>query len=198
MMNVRIFLMCILSLLVIGCATTAPDKPPEKKQAVKKVRPPVDPKATVAYEMALIAMRSGNTQKAEKQFKKLADDYPKFSGPHNNLGIIYYRDGKIKEAQIAFENALKINENSVVGLNYLGIISRGKGEFKQAQSFYEKALQADPGYAYAHLNYGILLELYMGKFSEALEHYKRYQELVKEEDKKVKGWIIDLGRRVKN
>ncbi len=196
-MNARIFLIFTLVLLVAGCATTDSGDISEKGRAAVKVRPNVDPKVTIAYEMALVSMRAGNTSKAEKQFKKLASDYPQFSGPHNSLGIIYYRNGQIDEAKTAFENALKINPDSVVSLNYLGIISRNEGEFKRAQSFYEKALRADRDYAYAHLNYGILLELYMGKLAEALKHYKQYQELTKEEDKKVKGWIIDLERRVK-
>lgn len=197
-MNARIILIFTLILVVAGCATTGSGDPSEKGRAVVKVRPNVDPKITIAYELALVSMRAGNTSKAEKQFKKLASDYPQYSGPHNSLGILYYRDDKIDEAVIAFNNALKINSDSVVSLNYLGIISRGKGKFKQAQSYYEKALQADRDYAYAHLNYGILLELYMGKLPEALKHYKQYQALTKEEDKKVNGWIIDLGRRVKN
>lgn len=196
-MNARMALILVLALLVAGCATTGSGDLQEKGKAAVKFRPKVDPKITLAYEKALISMRAGNTSKAEKQFKKLASDYPQYSGPQNSLGILYYRDDKIDEAIIAFNDALKINPNSVVSLNYLGIISRGKGEFKQAQSYYEKALQADRDYAYAHLNYGILLELYMGKLPEALKHYKRYQELTKEEDKKVKGWIIELERRIK-
>lgn len=197
-MKARIFIILVLSLLVASCATTSSTGVAEKRKSVKKIHPKVDPKITVAYEMALISMRAGNTSKAESQFNKLINDYPEYSGPHNNLGILYYREDKIDKATKAFENALKINPDSVVSLNYLGIISRGKGDFKQAQSYYEKALQADPDYAYAHLNYGILLELYMGKLPEALNHYKRYQELTEEEDKKVKGWIVDLGRRIKN
>ena len=196
-MNVRLFLMFILSLLLAGCATTGSDDSSENIRAADRSPPKVDPKATAAYEMALVSMRAGDASGAEKQFEKLAKDHPEFSGPNNNIGILHYRDGDVQKAKLAFENALKINPNSVVSLNYLGIISRGHGEFKQAQGFYEKALQADPNYAYVHLNYGILLELYMGKLSEALMHYKRYQELTEEEDKKVKGWIIELGRRVK-
>jgi len=193
--------MIVLTMAVTGCATIesggSSGGAVGDKKIVKKVYPAVDPKITVAYEMALRSMRAGDTAKAEQQLKKLADDYPQFSGPHNNLGILYYRDGKLDEATTAFGNALKINPDSVVSLNYLGIISRGKGEFKQAQDYYEKALQVDPDYAYAHLNYGILLELYMGKLPEALVHYKRYQELNKEDDKKVSGWIVDLDRRIK-
>lgn len=196
-MNVRILLTCALAVVAAGCATTGSDKPAEKVKKAEIVRPNVDPKITIAYELALVSMRAGNTSKAEKQFKKLSSDYPQYSGPHNSLGILYYRDGKIDEAKASFKNALEINSDSVVSLNYLGIISRGEGKFEQAQGYYEQALQVDNDYAYAHLNYGILLELYMGKLPEALKHYKRYQELTKEEDKKVKGWIVDLERRVK-
>jgi tetratricopeptide (TPR) repeat protein len=197
-MNARILLILVLAIMVAGCVTTGSGDSSDFVRAADRAPPKVDPKASASYEMALVSMRAGNTSKSEKQFKKLSNDYPEFSGPHNNLGIIHYREGNIKEAQSAFEEALKINPDSVVSLNYLGIISRGKGEFKQAQVFYEKALRADPNYAYAHLNYGILLELYMGKLSDALMHYKRYQELTEEEDKKVNGWIVELGRRVKN
>lgn len=197
-MNARIVFMLALALFVAGCATTGSGGKSGKSRAAQKIIPKVDPKAAASYELALTAMRSGNAERAEKLFKRLTIAYPEFSGPHNNLGILYYGDGKVSEAIAAFEDALKINPDSVVSLNYLGIISRGKGDFKQAQSFYENALQVDPDYAFAHLNYGILLELYMGKLSKALMHYKRYQELTEEKDKKVAGWIIELGRRVKN
>jgi tetratricopeptide (TPR) repeat protein len=197
-MNDRVLLIPVLALLLAGCVTTGSGGSSELVRAADRAPPKVDPKAAGAYEMALVSMRAGNTSRAEKQFNKLAKDHPEFSGPHNNLGILHYREGNIEKAISAFENALKINPDSVVSLNYLGIISRGKGEFKQAQGFYERALQADPNYAYVHLNYGILLELYMGKLPDALKHYKRYQALTEEEDKKVKGWIIELGRRVKN
>ncbi len=197
-MNARILLMLVLAFLLAGCVTTGSDGSSDFVRAADKAPPKVDPKATAAYEMALVSMRAGNTSRAEKQFENIAKNHPEFSGPHNNLGILHYREGNIEKAKLAFESALKINPGSVVSLNYLGIISRAKGEFKQAQGFYEKALRADPNYAYAHLNYGILLELYMGKLPEALKHYKRYQALTEEEDKKVKGWIIELGRRIKN
>ena len=138
-MDARLFLMFVMVLSVTGCVTTGSSGLSGKGRAAEKVRPNVDPKITIAYEMALVSMRAGNTSKAEKQFNKLSSDYPEFSGPHNNLGILYYRDGDIEKAKIAFGNALKINPDSVVSLNYLGIISRGEGEFKQAQGFYEKA-----------------------------------------------------------
>jgi len=90
-MNARIILTFTLVLLVAGCATTGPDNSAEKGRAVVKVRPNIDPKIMIAYESALVSMRAGDTLKAEKQFKKLASDYPQYSGPHNSLGILYFR-----------------------------------------------------------------------------------------------------------
>lgn len=185
-----------------GCAATGPGEDADgQKPASKpppKTLPKVDPKATAAYEAALDSLKNGDTVTAERQLRRLTQQFPTFSGPHANLGIIYFQAEKPEQAKASFNKALELNPENLVSLNHLGILSRREGKFKEAYSLYEKALQIDPDYPYAHLNFGILLELYMGKLPEALEHYKRYQELTKEEDQEVKKWIVDLGRRVKN
>lgn len=190
----------ILVLLLAGCAATGPGGDAVKSE-VAEVQPKVDPVIAAAYESALSAMRDGKNTQAEAALRQFAEKYPTFSGPRTNLGILYFRENKLEQAKAEFQAALEINPNNVVSLNHLGIISRGEGKFTEARAFYEKALQIDPAYAYAHLNYGILLELYMGQLPEALEQYKRYQELTKaagmEEDKEVVKWIVDLDRRVK-
>jgi len=189
-------------LVLAGCATQGSfDESLEQGQAVEADVPKVDPRATAAFEKALASVRAGKDAVAEKQLLALREQFPDLSGPQVNLGIIYYRAGKFDVARSAFEKALEINPKSAVSLNYLGIISRNEGKFKEASGYYEKALQIDPDYAYAHRNFGILLELYMGRLSEALSHYRRYQELTKQqtgkEDAEAKKWIVELGRRVK-
>jgi len=161
-------------LLLVGCAATGPSEDSVEKAPAKDL-PKVDPKITAEYESALSLMHDGKTTQAESALRKLAEKYPTFSGPRANLGILYFRANKLDQAKSEFNEALKINADNVVSLNHLGIISRSEGKFKEAYGFYEKALQIDPNYAYAHLNFGILLELYMGKLNEALGHYKRYQ-----------------------
>ncbi|HHI94867.1 MAG TPA: tetratricopeptide repeat protein [Gammaproteobacteria bacterium] len=184
-------------LLLAACAVTT-EPPRDVAAPPKKELPKIDPKVAASYEAALAAMRAGKTAEAEKALQQLTVQYPNYSGPQANLGILYFHQNKLEKAKAAFQASLKINPKNVVSLNHLGIISRGAGEFKQAQAYYEKALQIDPDYAYAHLNFGILLELYMGKLPEALEHYQRYQKLTPEEDIEVKKWIVDLSRRAKS
>lgn len=197
----RLFWPILLVSFFAGCAATGPGSIAEKgetvEQAQKKPAPKVDPKAMAAYASAVAALRAGNTSLAETKFQQIVKDYPNYSGPHNNLGIIYFHAGDVDKAKASFDKALELNPESVVSLNHLGIISRGEGEFEKAYEYYDRALKIDPDYAYVHLNMGILLDLYMGKLPEALDHYKRYQELSKEEDKKVNGWIVDLERRIK-
>lgn len=190
----------LLSALVIGCAGSAKQAPKSEqaeqpKTAAADVKIP--PSARQQYDEAIAAMKSGNIPQAKNILSNLTKEYPDISGPYVNLGIIHFRADEIDQAEAAFQQALKVNPDSAVSLNHLGIIYRGKGKFAEARSNYERALELEPNYAYAHLNYGILLDLYLGELDDALEQYQTYQELTPEEDKQVSKWIVDLQRRIK-
>ena len=79
----------------------------------------------------------------------------------------------------------------------LGIVHRELGQFEKAKNNYEKALKIDKHYAKAHLNLGILADLYLRDLPLALKHFKRYQALQKTKEKRVSGWIKDIKRRIK-
>ncbi len=192
-MIVRTVLALLIAGLFAGCAATGPREALEKP--VEKAEPAVDPAARAAFDTALKAMREGKDEQAEQILLTMTQDFPQLSGPQANLGILYFRAGKLDKAEAAFLRALEIKPDNVVSLDYLGVINRDKGRFKEAADFYRRAIAADPNYAYAHRNYGILLELYMGKLKEALAQYEEYQKLTKGEDKQVAKWIVDLSRR---
>ena len=189
-------------IVIIGCA--GPEKKPGKEteqpsveKATSAAEVKIPPGARQQYDDAIAAMRSGNIAQAKNILSNLTKAYPDLAGPYVNLGIIHFRADEIDQAEEEFKQALKVNPESAVSLNHLGIIYRGKGKFEEARTNYEKALKIDPNYAYAHLNYGILLDLYLGELDDALEHYQTYQKLSPEEDKEVEKWIVDLERRIK-
>ncbi|WP_455200028.1 tetratricopeptide repeat protein [Kaarinaea lacus] len=193
-------LVTLLSLLVSGCAGTGKEAPKSEQAAQSKAaaaEEKIPPSARQQYDEAIAAMRSGNIAQAKNILSNLNKAYPDIAGPYVNLGIIHFRADEIDQAEAAFKQALKVNPDSAVSLNHLGIINRGKGNFAEARSNYEKALDIEPNYAYAHLNYGILLDLYLGELEQALEHYETFQELAPEKDKEVSKWIVDLERRIK-
>ncbi len=79
--------------------------------------------------------------------------------------------------------------------NDLGIAWRLAGEFEKARSAYERAIAIDPGHVAAHLNLGILHDLYLRDPQRAVELYDRAQALMQGPDATVAKWITDLRNR---
>jgi len=167
------------------------------KNPIAGVPSNVEAKIIRDYKRALDAMKNGDSAKAEALLRLVSAANPELSGPYVNLGLLKFRAGDIEASELQFKKAIELNAKSAVSYNHMGIISRGRGEFKLARTFYQKALSIDPGYAYAHLNFGILLDIYIGELDLALTHYKRFQALTPDEDKDVRKWIIELQRRIK-
>lgn len=178
-----------------GCSST-----PTSKTNTQATTPAVTAGTTAeaksAFKHAQKAMKIQNYRKAEKLFTEMIRKYPDFAGPYANLGIIYARDGRDSDAEKQYKKAIKLNNNPLV-YNQLGILYRKNGRFDEAESAYKKALKLDKNYANAHINLGILYDLYMGDLKKAVIHYKRYQELSTKKDKKAAIWILDLQRRIK-
>ena len=110
--------------------------------------------------------------------------------------MLYLHREKPALAKQAFEQAIIIDNQDAVAFNNLAIIQRQNGEFKKALFNYYKAINAKPDYANAHLNLGILLDLYLQDLPKALEQYEIYQKLTANSDEKVKKWIVDIKRRI--
>ena len=172
---IKFLLVAGLALLVVACAATGPGIDVGGQKA-PKVQPKVDPKVAAAYESALSALRDGRSAEAEKALLALSEQNPTFSGPHANLGIIYFHANKMEQAKSEFQKALQLNPENVVCLNHLGIISRNEGKFKQAYDYYEKALQLEPDDAAIHSN---LAAVYVqkGDFGKALAAYQTAVDL---------------------
>jgi tetratricopeptide (TPR) repeat protein len=115
-----------------------------------------------------------------------------------NLALVYWHDGRRDDVRTALDRALAIDPEHAAANNQLGILLREEGRFAEAEQAYRRALAADPSHALAHYNFAVLLDIYLRRTSEALEHYEAYQGLLTEPNETVGRWIIDLRRRVGN
>ncbi len=149
------------------------------------------------YIVALAEMKSGNLMGALSIFKTLSAQYPLLSGPVVNQGIILRKQGKLKEAKKILQDALFKKYQNPYLLSELGAINRDLGNFKQAKQAYLSAIRIEGAYANAHYNLGVLADLYLHDPELALEEFKAYQALQEKPNKKVKGWIKELTRRIK-
>jgi tetratricopeptide (TPR) repeat protein len=139
-------------------------------------------------------MRSGNTTEAELEFKQVALQFPQLSAPYVNLGILYRKTGRLDQSEEALKTAVEHNDGSAIAWTELGATQRLRGEFPNAAASYEKAISADPNFAPAYRNLGVVSDLYLGDPERALTAFERYKELTGEE-KPVSGWIAELRQR---
>lgn len=148
------------------------------------------------FEAAVTLMREGRLDEAESLLLGITADQPELAGPWINLGQIYVALDRPEEARRAFEAGAAANPWNCAAHNELGLLSRQHGDFEAAEQHYLDCLQRVPDDPAANLNLGILYELYLGRLPEALDHYRQYQALAAEPDRRVQGWVMDLARRL--
>ena len=196
----------LLVILLLGACQSGPDRASLQKPAAATSPTvegstaesrPVDPNQQL-YEQALASLKSGKTERALKLLVQISNDAPDMPYVFTNLGLAYFKLQQLELAEQAFKQAIASNNKDAVANNHLGILQRQKGQFKEARTHYQRALAIDSDYASAHLNLGILFDIYLQDLKQALRHYQKYQALVSEEDTQVAGWIVDIQRRLKS
>ncbi|WP_428312592.1 tetratricopeptide repeat protein [Hydrocarboniphaga sp.] len=189
-----------LTLLALAACTGAPSKPDTGPKLPSTPSTPEAPAAAVPdkgdpearFKQALELMKAKKTAEAEAGFLKLAQDFPDYTGPQMNLGILYDKSNRREVAISAFSRAAAINPQNASAFNWLGIANREAGNYPRAQQAYEKAIAVKPDYAAAQLNLGILLDEYLKQPAAAVPHYKEYLRLYGKEDLRVLAWIAEI------
>ncbi len=185
-----------------AAAASAPAAPPVVTAASAKspvvaaapVAPALPPAAQQQFEQARRSLAAGRPDEAERVLSQLTQSHPEFAPAHAHLGAIYRKAGKLEEAVVQLEQAAQADSPPAQLMNELGIAYRESGKFAQAREAYETAIGTDPGYAPAHLNLGILLDIYLWDGAAALAAYERYLALAGA-DEKVSKWIVELRNR---
>lgn len=201
--------MTMLAVLA-ACAQrpTVPDAATAPANEDRAVAAPIGAKASPApasappaaaqqeFARALAALKAGRDDEAERLLLAMTKNYPDFAGPHANLGILYARTQRAALAEAALLRATALHETAPA-YNQLGILYRDAGRFDDAAQAYRRALALDDTYARAHLNLGILLDLYLDEPARALTHYERYLQLQPGADGLVNKWIVELKQRLR-
>lgn len=138
---------------------------------------------------------------AEQSLLEIIKDYPELSGPMVNLAIVYEAQNQQQQAELYYQQARKVNALNLDAHNRYAVFLREQGRFAESEQVYLDALAVWQEHPDSHRNLAILYDLYMGRFDDALNHYRQYALLIDQEgapeDKQVKRWISDLQRRIK-
>ncbi|MCL4244540.1 MAG: tetratricopeptide repeat protein [Candidatus Dadabacteria bacterium] len=77
-------------------------------------------------------------------YGSLYTDDPLTAEEHNDLGVIYEREGKHDLAIREYKRAIAIDGSLVTPLVNLGNVYMKEGEYTEAEKYYRKALDRDP------------------------------------------------------
>ncbi len=146
--------------LTTACATTSQVKPvpvatnevPAPAPAAPQAAPEPSRDATAEkdsvprqlFAQAVAAFDAGDYEKAEKGFREVLEKAPQSLNAQFNLGVIAERQGRLADAQAAYEKVRFLDTAHVPTLLNLGRLYRVQEKYAEAISLYEAGLKA-PG-----------------------------------------------------
>ena len=112
---------------------------------------------------------NGKHFEAEKKFKEILQVEPEHFQSHVQLGMLYKKQERYRDAVVEFKKALTIQPNSLAHKN-LGIIYSKLGENRKAVKEFEAAIKINPNLENIHYLLGKIL------FHNKLENHQRVIE----------------------
>ena len=100
-------------------------------------------------------LRQRKYRTAEKQYQTILEKDPNNVDALSNLGVVYFRTGKIGTAESTLKKALAIAPNDAYVLTTLGIVHYRQSRFDEALKELRKAIEINPNSATAHNYLGI-------------------------------------------
>ncbi|MBI1358139.1 MAG: tetratricopeptide repeat protein [Acidobacteria bacterium] len=127
-------------------------------------------KAVREMEKAQVAFQEGDDVEGIKRLEKAIEIHPSFIEARNNLGVQYYKQGRVEDAAKQFEHALDLDPNAPLPHINLAVALQEIGEPDAAIRNAEKALELAPTLPGAHYNLGTLLSQQGRRLDEAVTH----------------------------
>lgn len=89
----------------------------------------------------------------------------------NNLGTVYWRQGKIDAAEQEWRKALELSPHNAIFLNNLGLVFAQRKQYADATAYFQRAMRYKPNYTDSHLNLGNVYEE-LGQHADAELQYR--------------------------
>lgn len=159
----RYILPLLISLILVGCATAAPQKTKSPKKD--------ETNAQYQYEKGVVALKYGLTDEALRYGNLAISLDPKHYGGHSLIGHAFYQKGNYAEAVAAFGTAAELRPDLPEAHYNLGLacletgeMDRAAAEFKRANAIKEDAMSSF-----------YLARIYLGqkKLDQALEEAQK-------------------------
>lgn len=141
------------------------------------------------------AKRKGNLKQAKQKLEIITKRDESLSGPWVMLGDIAVEQKDFKTAESHYQKAIQINDDNINAYVALAKVQRLMGEFHVAQNTLALALKVWPDFPEAHLNLGVLYDLYLNQPKQAQMHMEAYLFLNNYKNKQAIAWYQEVQSR---
>ena len=118
----------------------------------------------------------GEIENAIRVCEQFVRAYPDHAAACNDLGVLYYQSGRVAEAVIQYEEAVRLEpDNDVFQKNLADFYFVVQGKTEQALQMYVRLLAKNPRDAESLMSIGRVCES-LGRIDDAKEFYRRASE----------------------
>lgn len=165
----------------------------ENPYLAKKSR--VEKGSVLLFIEAKKALRAENYSLAKQKLQVITRNDKDLSGPWVLLAEIAQHEKQLEKSEGYYQTALSINEENINAYVGLAKTQRLMGEFNVAQNTLALALKLWPDFPEAHLNLGVLYDVYFNKSELAQKHTEAYLFLTGYKDMQAIEWLNEIKQR---
>ncbi len=147
------------------------------------------------YLLGKAYMDLGRYGDAEAEFRKSIELKNDFVPSRFELGNALYKKFQYNAAIAEYMEAIRLDPSHCEAMNNIATISVEQKNFPNAESYLKMATKANPQFALAYKNLGILYETRLKNTALAVENYSKYLSLSPNapDRGRIKSWIRWLG-----
>ncbi len=151
---------------------------------------------TALINLANISLKAGQKEDALKYFRMLEDDMEAVAGDaaiNYNMGVFLYKTGYNSEALGRFNKAVELDPKNLSAFLAKAQTLLRLGRYEEAVEAFKKTSELNPADPMPYRNMGIIYELYMEDYKNALNQYRAHLSMGPPSGDEVKAWadVVD-------
>lgn len=153
-----------------------------------------------AFIQAKREFKANNLDQAQRILETLTANNERLSGPWVMLGDIALKKNPLAKntldiAEQHYSKAILINKYNINAYLRLAKVKRMQGDFNKAKGTYADVLSLWKDFPEAHLNLGVLYDVYLNDDVKAQKHIEAYQFLTEGKNAEVAQWLLEIQQR---